>query len=359
VKVAKLAGVSSATVSRVINNRPDVSSANVQRVRDAMDRLRYVPPANRRGPKPKAQAKRTGSIALLFVGEQPTLARSPVVGFVLHAIQEELARNGYNLTLGTVTNAGELPLNVTSGRVDGLFMHGSPPPDDVEERLSRYSACVWLLSQRRQRGYWGDRVSPDNDQVGVIAARHLIDRGHQHIAALHNDTDHLGFDARIKGFESEARAAGVPFRTIASDGAILTDTDQISRADAQLDAVIDQLLADEAGLPTGLFIPRDPVTIRMYRALRARGIEPGRDIEIVSCDNIPALDALDPRPSTIDVRPGEIGRRAVEQLLWRLNDNGAPMNVTAHIEPRLVPGDANDPITRPEPGRPELSQPVA
>jgi len=342
VKVAKLAGVSSATVSRVINHRPDVSSANVQRVRDAMDRLRYVPPVNRRGPKPKAQAKRTGSIAMLFVGEQPTLATSPVMGFVLHAIQEDLALSGYNLTLGTVTDAGQLPTHVTSGRVDGLFMHGSPPPSGVEEQLSRYSACVWLLSQRRQRGYWGDRVSPDNHQVGEVAARHLIDRGHRHIAAIHNDQKHLGFDARIKGFESEAREAGLSCRVLPSDGPILTDAQHLAAADAQLDALIDQLVADHDAMPTGLFIPRDPVTIRMYHALRRRGIEPGRDIEIVSCDNIPALDALDPRPTTIDVRPGEIGRRAVEQLLWRINNNSAPMAVTAHVEPLLVPGDAAD-----------------
>ncbi|MBI1336320.1 MAG: LacI family DNA-binding transcriptional regulator [Phycisphaera sp.] len=341
IEVAKLAGVSHATVSRVINRRPDVSSVSVRRVEEAMRQLSYVPPAKRRGPKPSASGVRTGNVGLLFFGETPTLAASPVMALVLHAIQDELASRGFNLTLSQVTSAGGLPPNILHGQVDGLLMHGLPPSRTVQRQLDRYSACVWLLSQRRQRGYWGDRVSPDNHQIGALAAGHLIERGHRRIAVIHCDPSHLGFTARVQGFEAAAREAGVASVTIV-DAEAQTYIQAASGSIAPYDALIDQLVATRGAgaVPTGLFVPRDALTIRMYRALRLRGLQPGRDIEIVSCDNIPALDALDPRPATIDVRPQEIGRRAVEQLVWRIDHRDAPMNVTTMIEPMLVPGDA-------------------
>ena len=340
VKVAKLAGVSHTTVSRVINHRPDVSAESVRRVREAMQKLRYVPPAKRRGPKPKASRVRTGNIGMLFVGETPTLATSPITAFALHAIQEELVSHGFNLTLGQLTSAGGLPPNIAHGKVDGLIMHGMPPSSELRMQLSRYAACVWLLSQRRRRGYWGDRVSPDNQQIGTLACQYLIDRGHQRVAAINCDPAHLGFTTRTQGFEDLAREAGVFFRILGDqDHAIVTENAPPGKRESQFDRLVEQLVSIEGKMPTGLFVPRDALTIRMYRALRTRGIEPGRDIEIVSCDNIPALDGLYPKPTTIDVRPKEVGRRAVEQLLWRINNHDAPMNITALVEPALVLGD--------------------
>jgi len=338
VEVAKLAGVSHATVSRVINRRPEVSSASIRRVEEAMRKLRYVPPAKRRGPKPKSSGVRTGNIGVLFVSETPTLATSPITAFVLHAIEEEAAAQGFNLVLGQITNAGGLPPSVANGQVDGLLLHGLPPSEDVREQLSRYSACVWLLSQRRQRGYWGDRVSPDNGQIGAMACEYLANRGHERVAAIHCDPTHLGFIARARGFEDAAREAGL-FYEIIVDQANDATPEYLSRDGAHFDALVDRLLAIDGPMPTGLFVPRDAMTVRMYRALRQRGIRPGRDIELISCDNIPVLEGLDPKPTTIDVRPGEIGRRAVEQLLWRINKRDAPMNVTSLVEPLLVPGD--------------------
>ncbi len=344
VEVAKLAGVSHATVSRVINGRSDVSAASVQRVRDAMQELRYVPPAKRRGPKPKASGVRTGNIGVLFVTETPTLASSPIAALALHGIEQEAAARGFSVMFGQVTSAGSLPQSVLAGGVDGLLMYGPPPSLDVRQKLSRYSACVWLLSQRRQRGYWGDRVSPDNHKIGEMACRYLVGRGHTRIAVVDCDPGHFGFSARTEAFEEAAREASVFFKTLATGSNIEDRPPPSGDGKTSFDTLVDQLVAPPGPMPTGLFVPRDLLTIQVYRTLRRRGIKPGRDIEIVSCDNIPALDALDPRPTTIDVRADEIGRRAVEQLVWHINDRNAPLNVMTLVEPRLVLGDETNPI---------------
>jgi LacI family transcriptional regulator len=344
VEVAKLAGVSHATVSRVINGRSDVSAASVQRVREAMQKLRYVPPAKRRGPKPKASKVRTGNIGVLFFSETPTLATSQITAYAIHAIEQEAAANGFSLMIGQVTAAGGLPKGIAAGHVDGLLLHGLPPSSDIQQKLARYSACVWILSARRQRGYWGDRVSPDNQKIGEMACRYLVDRGHRRIAAIDCDRDHHGFASRTRGFTDAAREAGVAFKTLVDDDAVIEKDRPWPNGSSQYNSLIDQLVAGPGPMPTGLFVPRDVLTIQLYRVLRRRGIEPGRDIEIISCDNIPALDALDPRPATIDVRPDEIGRRAVEQLIWRINQRDAPLNVTSMVEPKLVP--AGDPVVQ-------------
>lgn len=362
-EVAKLAGVSHATVSRVINHHSNVSSENVQRVQEAMRKLRYVPPAKRRGPTPKSSSGiRTGNIGMLFVSEAPTLAATPVLALVLHTVQEELASRGFNLMLGQVTARGGVPPMAASGQLDGLLMHGLPPSDDIRQQLIRYSACVWLLSQRREHGYWGDRVSPDNVKIGEMAARYLIDRGHQRIAMINCDPLHLGFLARQRGFESVAHAAGVPFVMVLDDNTRFDPNEHWSTSDPHFEALVDRLRQAEGRgpgpMPTGLFIPRDAITVRLYRALRSRGIKPGRDIEIISCDNIPALDGLDPRPATIDIRPDQLGRRAVEQLAWQISNRSAPMNVTSTVEPTLILGDERDAPrarTKPDPPRGALA----
>ena len=95
--------------------------------------------------------------------------------------------------------------------------------------------------------------------------------------------------------------------------------------------------------PTGLFIDRDATTAQVYPLLLKQGIEPGRDVIIVSCDNEEVrLSPLYPRPASIDLGTTEIGARAVRRLMLRIaNPDEAPVFIQAM--PRLVPGD-DEPI---------------
>jgi len=334
-EVAKLAGVSHATVSRVINQRPGVSHDMARRVNDAMKRLNYTPPAKRRGPKPKSRmGVHTGNIALLFVGTDPALLAAPVAASVLHAAEDALAQRGFNMIVGQLGDSDRLPPNVANGQVDGLLMHGYPPSRKIAETLNKFPT-VWMLSQRRQRGYWGDRVAPDNQAIGRVAAEYLIDNTHAHVAFLHCDTTHLGFDARAEAFISWAKDSGAATATIVRnpDDQELSPHQQYTQEN--INRLVDQLL-DLSPRPTGVFVPRDPLTVMVYSALRERGVEPGRDIAIVSCDNNSMLAGLSPKPSTIDIRPSVIGSRAVDQLIWRMENPYAPIRSVCLVEPRLI-----------------------
>jgi len=343
-KVAKLAGVSHATVSRVINHRPGVSQDMTRKVRDAMKRLNYTPPAKRRGPRPKSRSGvRTGNIALLFVGTDPALVVAPVTAGVLHAAEESLAERGFNMIVGQLSEADRLPPTVANGQVDGLLMHGYPPSDKMAQTLRRYPT-VWMLSQRRRRGYWGDRVAPDNQAIGRIAAEYLVERAHKHVAFLHSNTTHMGFGVRAKSFIEWAQESGVTTATIIKSSR--SDHIPPDQQDSQqhIETLVKKLLA-LTPRPTGLFVPRDPIAVTVYRSLRAQGLEPGRDITIVSCDNNSILSGLNPKPTTIDVRPEVIGARAVDQLIWRMENPFTPVRSVCYAEPRLVLPEAANSYT--------------
>jgi LacI family transcriptional regulator len=102
-----------------------------------------------------------------------------------------------------------------------------------------------------------------------------------------------------------------------------------------LDKLVDRLVSAKPR-PNGLFVPTDLLTTRVYPLLYERGIRPGRDITIISCDNEEVrLSALNPRPTSIDIRPEDIGRRAVRRLLMRLENADEPPS-RIQVAPKLV-----------------------
>ncbi|HBF34513.1 TPA: hypothetical protein DDW35_08105 [Candidatus Sumerlaeota bacterium] len=98
-----------------------------------------------------------------------------------------------------------------------------------------------------------------------------------------------------------------------------------------------QRILSGAPIPTGLFVTSDALTVHVYRCLKNLGVEIGKDIEIISCNyEVPILNCLYPRPKSIDLRTEEIGRKAVERLLWRMKSpalEGSYFSV--EVEPRL------------------------
>lgn len=338
IEVAKLAGCSHTTVSRVINQKPGVSEAAALKVQAAMRKLGYTPPARRRGPQPKSRkAIRTGNVALLMFGTEATPMVAPVAAAVMHSVEEALGNHGFTMALGQVKDGLRIPPAVANGNVDGLILHGNPPSGELADRLKRYPA-VWVMSPRARTGYWGDRVCPDNEAIGRMAADYLIERGHERIAFLGVDVTHLGFHARSQAFTDAAQDAGVAVEVVTQEnGQEYRPGDLVAER-----RVIHTMIERFASLPerpTGLFVPRGQATLMVYEALRAHGIEPGRGVTIVACDSDPTLAGLNPQIATVDVRPDRIGTQAVNQLMRHLEKPMPHAKATILVEPSLiVPG---------------------
>lgn len=332
VEVAKLAGLSHTTVSRVINHQPGVSADTVKKVQQAMRQLGYTPPVKRRGPQPKFRRHiKTGNIAMLMFGTEAAPMLAPVTASVIHSLEEHLSGHSLSLSIAQIKDDTRLPAMVTEGRVDGLILHGRPPGTSVASQLMRYPS-VWIMSPRRRWGYWGDRIGPDNEAIGRLAAEYLIGRGHESICMLELESAHLGFRDRAVAFSEVAEELGAEAHLLS-----LPDSEACGRLTRTelVDRLIDRFVALD-DRPSGLFVPLGQATLAVYEALRMRRIEPGKQVTVVACDNDPTLAGLNPKLATVDIRPDRIGELAVDQLLLRMDKPQTFARTHVHVEPCLV-----------------------
>ncbi|MFW5798707.1 MAG: LacI family DNA-binding transcriptional regulator, partial [Planctomycetota bacterium] len=178
--VADRAGVSLATASLVLNNRPGISESTAETVRRAMDELAYAPPAPSRRRGTTAGRRRraaTGRIALLLAGQTAPEGLSwqvymPLVDSLERGLQE------HDLSLVLRRDEGLAPSTVKAlkQQVDGLVCLGEADPEQAR-RLIYPFPCVWVMGRGLDQT-WCDRVAIDDRRVGSLAAEYLLGRGH-------------------------------------------------------------------------------------------------------------------------------------------------------------------------------------
>jgi LacI family transcriptional regulator len=349
VEIAKLANVSIATVSRVMNNPDTVKPETAEAVRRVIEQMpdrgaaRQVRRGPRQGSRPKAKGHGQTTIAIVSIGQaHGPWFQMPVMAKVIAGITREANERGLVLQIEQGRSSDELGMVLRSRGVGGVLMFLSASNDtDALQALSRHTPVVRVMGEAiATRGI--DHVCPDNAAVGALAFDYLAEQGCQGVAFL---TANPGWDLihmRAFGFRTRALQCG---RSVAPTAyiAAATDADRErygTRAVARptLEAAVDAFV-QSSPRPAGLFVPRDEETVIVSRLLAARGVVPGRDVTLVSCDNEDMrLSALDPRPASIELGTVEIGRLAVRRLLSRMRRPHEPA-VKIQAAPRLaLPG---------------------
>lgn len=341
VEIAKLAGVSHTTVSRVVNNEGNVSPKTAMKVRSVMKEAGYVPkpPSLRRGPRrTKDIGFKTGNIAFLATSESlKVLSNSPVMHDVVHGIEEALASHGMSMVQGAVSSKRQLPPIVVRGEVDGVIVWPNldgVPTETIE--ILRQHKIVYVMSATEER-LAGDRVKNNNSSIGRLAAKYLISKGHKAIAYITPSSlvSVVNLCDRWLAFSCLARRTGTEPRQVVIEQSHL-DLLEIDRdRDLLIQKSMEELFASKDS-PTGVFVTCDALTAKIYPILKNIGVNVGTDIEIVSCNNeISLLTGLEPRPASIDIQPELIGKRAVEQLRWRIMHPEDESQITIEIQPKL------------------------
>ncbi|MCC8180263.1 MAG: LacI family transcriptional regulator, partial [Planctomycetes bacterium] len=232
-----------------------------------------------------------------------------------------------------------------------LVMRDFDSPEQFRRETGDYSAAV-LVGFPEQPELWADRsgipivwalrstaadadvVQEDNREIARLAGQYLADRGHRtvgyindiHVETLAERQLHLGLYLKERGVGLVV-ASGDKIFNEAGDGPVI-DRDQVARA-------VKKLLSAKPK-PTAMFVPGDGLSVIVYAVLAELGYQPGRDLDIVSCNNEqPYLSLLDPRPATIGMRCDAIGRRAAETALWRVGHPDEP-TVRLLVSPHLV-----------------------
>lgn len=342
-KVAELAGVSNSTVSRVINNHPRVALETAKAVKEAMKQLNYVPSDRRPGPKPMSR-HRTQTLSLAFLVFGTSQGRStPAFMDLLHGVSSGASSFDVNLQFAHVLDVQELPARITDHKIDGVLLHGLMPAHPVRDYLSKFPT-VWLMGNRR-RPDWGDQVMPDSYDIGDSAAKYLLSRGHRSLAFLNLDKGFWPFQVMAHAFEVCGREAGATF-TMFEQARAETQGYWPTHTRESVQSLVKKFMS-EKHRPTGVMVADDMQIAMLQPALQEAGVEigPGKT-ELISCNNEkPYLMSLHPRPAVVDIRVEAIGRRGVEQLLWRLEHRNVPERLITAIEPVVIDHDGN-PVTR-------------
>jgi len=319
-RIAELAGVSIATVSRVVNNSRPVQPDVAAKVRKIMKDLRFSPVATRRG-RPREDSRRPLNIAVVSLGMHYRLHfDQPVMSAVLGAILSAADDANMHTNMVEMMKPEELSPALLRTDIDGalVFAAGHLPPDAMDT-LRNCCPVVRVMGGQLEPAEV-DQVTADQTAVGFLASEYLVSLGCRKLAYANAHPNWDFGKLRSQGFISAAHTHGVEAT------AFLVTEDQslqkIYGADSQLRPNLQELgrtIAEHR--PDGIFVSRDAELSDLYRELAEHKIVPGRDVQIVSCDNESArLSMLHPRPASIDLGTSEIAYQAVQRMNWRVQN---------------------------------------
>ncbi|MEU4203010.1 LacI family DNA-binding transcriptional regulator [Streptomyces sp. NPDC045470] len=308
--VAARAGVSRATVSRVVNGGAGVRGEVRERVRRAVADLGYVPNSAARS----LVTRRTGAVAVVIAEPESRIFADPFFGRQLRGISRELSAADIQLLLllqETRADCDRVGRYLAAGHADGVLMF-SLHRDDPLPAMAEASGLPTVYGGRPG---WADTghgprplyVDTDNRDGARQAVRHLRDRGRRRIAVITGPLDQTSAQDRLDGYR-DALAPAVPDPRLIADGGFTAQGGE--RAMARLLAAAPDL--------DGVFVCSDLMASGALRTLRAHGRRVPEDVGVVGYDDLDPAAWTDPPLTTVRQDVEEMGRLMARLLLRRL-----------------------------------------
>lgn len=297
--VARAAGVSIATVSRVFNSSPRVSAGARKRVQSAASRLDYWPNSAARS-LTKSRTHTLGVLLPELFGE--------FFSEVIRGIDRAARRERFQILVSSShADTTELLAAAQSmrGRIDGLIaMAPDRSSAAAVRRVSRQFPVVLLNPPARL-----DRcptVSIANDAGARLVSKHLVDLGHRRIATIKGPPGNVDAECRLRGYRAVLKEAGFAADSTLELTGDFTESSGYRAADA--------LLALDPR-PTAVFAANDCMAIGLLSALHDRGIRVPGDMAVAGFDDIAMAQYLSPSLTTVRVDAYELGERAFRSVL--------------------------------------------
>jgi LacI family transcriptional regulator len=305
--VAKRAGVSTMTVSRVINNSGYISQETQERVEKAIAELGYVPNALARS----LRFKQTKTIALVL-----TDITNPFFTTIARGVEDAASENGFTVmycnTDESVAEENEYLQTLLQKQVDGVLLVPAGSSNDTVTYLQERNTPVVVLD-RHVSDVRVDTVRGESLQGAYILTRHLLDLGHRRIAVLSGPVEISTARDRVEGYRQAFAEAGLDIDPgWVMQGRFVQDSGY---------QMAQQVLA-LSPRPTAIVASNNFIAIGAYHALRSAGIRIPEDISLVTFDDLPAPLVLEPFLTAIDQPAYDMGFRATQLLLARLAGEG-------------------------------------
>ncbi len=318
--VAREAGVSKMTVSRVVNNKGELSPTTRQHVMEVITRLDYRPSAIARG----LATNRTGTLGLVV----PDIA-NPFFSEIARGVEDNAYEAGYNVFLcSTYEDIGRerAVLNSLEEKlVDGLVLCSSRlSQEELATTTEAFPAVV--LVNRSADGDDVGVVRVDSEAGGRIATEFLLGAGHRAIGFLHGPATSLGGGLRVDGYHQALEAAGIRPRPE-------WEQDCPSNVQGGLEAACAFLPAHPE--LTALICFNDLVAVGVLQACTRLGRRVPEDLAIVGFDDIPIAALVTPPLTTCHSTQFEIGTQAIS-LLFKCMEGCTNGREEIVLEPELV-----------------------
>ncbi|TGE33760.1 LacI family DNA-binding transcriptional regulator [Desulfosporosinus sp. Sb-LF] len=318
--VARLAGVSVATVSRVVNKTDSVNPETARQVQKAIEQLQYEPNAVARG----LAGKKMGIIALIL----PDIL-NPFFPALARGVEDVAHKKGLTVILG---NSDDLGLKESSyikvlkkKYVDGFIIASNTIREEDVEALRKERIPIVLLDRGLNTAACAV-IRSNNREGAKLAVQHLIEQGCQRIAHIYGPPEFITARERLLGYEEIARELSEYSPSLMVPGHFAVEGGR---------KAVEELLCRHPDLD-GIFAGNDLMAVGALKALHERGIRVPEQVKVCGFDGIGLTEITEPELTTVAQPIYEMGGLAARILLDEI-ESGIRQNTVIELDVTLIP----------------------
>ncbi|AWX13921.1 transcriptional repressor PurR [Mergibacter septicus] len=308
--IARLAKVSTSTVSHVINNSRFVSEEIREKVLKIVAELNYTPSALARSLK----VRETRTLGMLV-----TASNNPFFAEVIRSVERYCNQHNYNLLLSyTDGDSQRLHKNLQTliqKQIDGLLLMCTESDWQLSHNLPALEPIPKVVMDWWPLDINADKVFDNSELGGYLATKTLLEQGHRQIAIITGSLTKSLARQRLTGYQKALDEAKI---TLNPDWIIQSQFDFNGGL-----AGMQQLLTLK-NRPTAVFASSDTIAVGAYQALWQAGLSAGKDLSIIGYDNIDIAQYLSPPLATIHQSKNRLAKFAVQQLIKRIKNPNTP-----------------------------------
>ncbi|WP_045370856.1 substrate-binding domain-containing protein [Vibrio campbellii] len=320
--IAKLAGVSTSTVSHVINKTRFVSEEISERVNNAAKELNYYAPS---ALARSLKVNRTKTIGMLV-----TTSTNPFFGEVVKGVERSCYQKGYSLILcnteGDNERMRESINTLLQKRVDGLILMCSSLEGERIDVFERYPDIPVVVMDWGPMLFTSDKIQDNSLRGGYLAAKYLIDCGHKEVGCITGPLIKHQAQMRYEGYKRAMLEAEFEF-----------NANWIVESDFECEGGYQAFkkMVERGPLPSSIFVSNDMMAMGVINAANELGIQIPEQLSIIGYDDIHIAKFMSPSLTTIHQPKYRLGQAAVETLLRKLDEKSDEAQVV-QLEPTLV-----------------------
>jgi LacI family transcriptional regulator len=315
--IAEKTGFSIKTVSRALNNHPDVNEGTRQKILSVAKKYIYYP---------NLVAKSLRTRKAFTIGYIVPDITNEFYGKVGIVIEREFRKQGYSLLISFTEESAENEINslklLLAKRVDGIVLATVGTTGRfLKEVIQRYHLPVVVIDNK-EKGIRSNLVTHDNINGAYSLTKHLIDHGHKRVACITGPLEETSAQERLNGYKKAL-----------DENALTVEEQLIKSANWRVDggyAATYELMETEEGRPTAVFVANSIMALGVYKALRKMQKKIPDDVALVAFDNLEFAEAIDPPLTTLENVEEEIGKVTAELLLERIMRRDI-QNVKEHL----------------------------